>query len=147
MITKSVTIYDRGEDGLYLLAYARTDMGVLLAVPPFIHLTRLEAQERLWPEILGLMERSSGTVPHPKTWDDSVLYPLYEMAGCKNWNGFVRNARCCGVDVIDAQFVVRPMFRDGEGFSGKKAAHISLGANPSAREGTEAVMSALHYEW
>lgn len=129
MIERSVSIYDRGADGLYLHASAYTDTGGLLAVPPFEHVKVDEAPTLLWKKIVGLLAQPRGRVPHPKQWNQ--LDPMYEMAKCKNWSQFVRNATYCSVAVEEGKYVFIPAVRDGKGFSGLKSQKkvITIGAD------------------
>jgi len=60
MITKSVTIYDRADDGVYLHASAFTEMGALFAIPPYVHLSSSDRDRRIWAEVLTLLEKSGG---------------------------------------------------------------------------------------
>jgi len=145
MLTKSVTIYDRGPDGIYLHPSAFSEMGVLVAIPPFVHLAMAEKEPRIWREVVALMESSGGRVSHPKPGDD-ILRPLYQMAGCSNWQAFVRKATSCAIDIVDGQFIVSPEIRDESGFGSSKEAKIALGLNPTESEGKAAVLAALRLE-
>lgn len=143
MITKSTTIYSRANDGVYLHASAYTDTGLLLAIAPFERLSFDELDRRIWAEVLFLLDRPGGVVPHPADWNQ--LAPLYELANCRDWSNFVRGTRCCVVEVEDREIRVTPMIRDGRGFSAGKEAQVNLGPAPTKLEGTAAVMKALGY--
>lgn len=116
MIERSVSVYDRGKDGVYLHPSAYTDMGVLIAIPPFEHVSKEEKNFLLWEKVVFLFERSCGIVPHPNQWNQ--LDPLIKSANCKSWRDFAKNAVHCRVDISAGYYVFTPHSWDGKGFSG-----------------------------
>ena len=141
MIEKSVSLYDRGADGVYIHASAYTDMGGLLAVPPFEHVTEDKRHTLLWKKIVELLAKPRERVPHPKQWNQ--LDPMYEMAGCKNWGQFARRAAYCDVEVVSGKYVFTPGEWDGKGFNGlkSKARTVDIGTDDAICQ--EALFGAL----
>lgn len=124
MIEKSVTIYARGTDGVYIHPSAFTEMGLLIAIQPFEHVAKDEIESLLWERVIFLLEKSGGRVPHPTEWNQ--LDPMIKMAGCKNWNTFAKKARMCTVDIENNKFIFIPHTWDGKGFEGLKSESIVL---------------------
>jgi len=116
MIERSVSVYDRGKDGVYLHPSAYTDMGVLIAIPPFEHVSIKEKNFLLWEKIILLLERSCGIVPHPTQWNQ--LDPLIKLANCRNWKDFAKNAVYCTIDISEGNYLFTPHSWDGKGFTG-----------------------------
>lgn len=129
VIERSVGVFDRGADGVYLHAYAYTDMGVLLAVPPFEHVSESDKHALLWKRVAELLSKPQERVPHPKQWDQ--LDPMAKMAGCKNWSQFARRAAYCSVRVEAGEYTFSPGKWDGKGFSGLKSQRkvVPIGAD------------------
>jgi hypothetical protein len=144
MIQRLVTVYDRGEDGIYIRPSAFTDVGCLLETSPIVHLSHEEACGRIWKEVLLLLEKSGGTVPHPRVW--SASDPLCEMAGCGTWRSFCRGTVCCHVQVTGEGMSVVPMTKDGAGFQYCGWGKQDLGFKPSDEDGSNAVLRALASE-
>lgn len=141
MITKWVSIYDRGPDGLYIHPSAFTDMGVLLAVPPFERIDAAKKPIEIWSIVSSLLEKSGGKVPHPTSWKQ--LAPMLALAGCRTWGDFARKARYCSVEIADGVVIVTPGQWDGKGFESRKKDAVNLGPNPEAAIATEAILRVL----
>jgi hypothetical protein len=139
MINKSISLYDRGKKGLYLHPSAFTDMGVLIAIPPFVHLRYEEKRDLLWSAVTDLLKVSGGTVPHPSSWNQ--LDPLIEISGCKNWREFARNSLFCTVDIVQGQYCFTPGLWDGKGFEGMKSMAVVLELDTKADDFTEALLA------
>lgn len=114
MIEKVVSVYQRGEQGVFMHPSAFTDMGVLLAVPPFVQIRPHEYNDELWRALLELLNQSGYRIPHPKKFNQ--LAPLYEMAGCRSWKEFARECSYCGIEVAAGRLHITPGHWDGEGF-------------------------------
>ncbi len=141
MIERSVCLYDRGPDGLYIHPSAFTQMGVLVAIPPFVRLVAEEKTEKVWNTVTELLQLSGRRIPHPDRWDQ--LDPLFHLAGCKNWRAFARSASFCTVDVVGGRYVLTPGVWDGKGYAGDQARAVELAMGESHAVCAEALLRLL----
>lgn len=90
------SIYRR--DGEYLLhASSETTQGVWVASAPFTKLPANASDDDLTKAVLGALDGSRQSVPHPVDWG-GVLLPLLRLAGARSWRAFSKAAQCAEVE-------------------------------------------------
>ena len=141
MIKKSVSVYDRDKSGIYLHPSAFTEMGLLIAIQPFEHVTADEKKDLIWEKIVALLEKSGGRIPHPTNWNQ--LDPMIKKARCTSWRAFAKNAKMCTVDISNDKYVFTPYEWDGKGFAGVKSKSKTLYINSNKSELIEALFDCL----
>lgn len=119
MSNQSVSIYLRPQQGAFLHCNAVTDMGVMLASPPFVHVPLKELPDNLWTHAKALLSRVPTVVPHPATFDQ--MKPLYSLASCNSWKHFAENAVYCDITKVGNEIQITPGMWDGTGFSESNA--------------------------
>ena len=129
MFTHAATVFDRGEDGVYVESSAFTDMGVLVSAPPYARVRPDKREELLWITVRQALESSGKRVPHPESWDGP--FPLGQLAGCKNWKAFAEGASYCMVCIEGDEIRFSSGEWDGRGFGPGDLPETSLPADSS----------------
>lgn len=141
MISKSVSVYDKGEAGLYLHSSVFTTMGILLAAEPLRHVDAIKKKQELWPMVTKALETSGGIIDHPEEWNQ--LSAMIKQAGFRNWRTFAKDAHMCAVDVLDEKYRITPHKWDGKGFQEQPQKSLVISLDTDDDECTSGLLQCL----
>src|SRR5258708_3402455 len=83
---RTVTIYFRDKDGIYIIPYGATTQGFQYQTEPFAYLPIDSSPLLVWEAAKGSLENTNRVVPHPEKWDEVTAW--YRKAGVRDWKAF-----------------------------------------------------------
>ncbi len=140
---KTISVYACNDQGYYLHPWALTDIGVLLAVPPFVHVTTEDAPVDLWHTVIELLQKAGARVPHPTEAELDEPIPVFRMAGCRNEKSFAKKSVLCSVDLVEGRLLITPKQWDGKGYEGMRTAAVALPKDVDAQTGMDTLLQAF----
>jgi hypothetical protein len=129
---RSISIYLRDGDAIYLIPYGLTTQGFSYHTEPFEVLPLQSDAAAIWVAAKKALQNTNRVVPHPQDWNQ--ITPWYERAGVRKWRAFASKAKAVSVDDLGEVFVLRALHWDGRGFEGQRDLKFAIPKDAPEKE-------------